>query len=242
MRSCIAIFLALAVGDTESSKAAGLMASLTFQAIGIGLLTGVLGGILGSHSVRYCASRKWVTGPWLQIPVIALSLLCFSTANWFQGSGFIACFVSGLIFGGTGNRNKQIFLDAAEGVGNTMALVTWFLFGVTAVGATWTNLDWRVLLYATLSLTLIRIFPVFISLLGLKLRWNTNWFLGWFGPRGLASIVFVVIVQDQSLPGSDILVTTVTWTILLSILLHGISANSLSGQYGRAISSEGGII
>ena len=150
--------------------------------------------------------------------------------------------MAGLIFGGTAKRNKQVFLDSAEGVGNTMALVTWFLFGVAAVGTTWQNLDWRVFLYAALSLTIIRILPVFVSLIGLKLRRDTKWFLGWFGPRGLASIVFVVLVQDQSLPGSGILVTTVTWTILLSILLHGVSANSLSRRYGEKISRQGGTI
>ena len=235
-------FLALAVGDTESSRAAELMATLSAQAIGIGGLVGVLGGWLGSRLVRSCSERQWVTGSWIQIPVIALALLCFATAQWLDGSGFIACFVAGLVFGGTRKHNKQAFLDAAEGIGDSMALVTWFAFGVAAVGLTWPHLDWRVIGYALSSLTFIRMMPVFISSIGLNLRWDTKLFMGWFGPRGLASIVFVVLVQDEMLPGSTTLVTTVTWTILLSVLLHGLSANPLSRRDGARISENGGSI
>lgn len=235
-------FLALAVGDTESSRAAELMATLSAQAIGIGGLVGVLGGWLGSRLVRSCSERQWVTGSWIQIPVIALALLCFATAQWLDGSGFIACFVAGLVFGGTRKHNKQAFLDAAEGIGDSMALVTWFAFGVAAVGLTWPHLDWRVIGYALSSLTFIRMMPVFISSIGLNLRWDTKLFMGWFGPRGLASIVFVVLVQDEMLPGSTSLMTTVTWTILLSVLLHGLSANPLSKRYGARISENGGSI
>ena len=235
-------FLALAVGDTESGQAAELMAQLSLQAIGIGVLIGFLGGYFGSRLVRYCSARRWVHGPWLQIPVIALALLCFATAQGFEGSGFIACFVAGLIFGGFETDHKQSFLDAAEGIGNSMALVTWFVFGVGALGLTWQYLDWRVLAYSLLSLTALRIVPVFIAALGLNLRWDTTLFMGWFGPRGLASIVFVVLVHDKALSGSGLLITIVTSTILLSVLLHGITANPLSKKYGARIAEDGGEI
>ena len=206
-------FLALAVGDTESGHAAGLMATLTLQAIGIGVFIGGVAGLVGGRLIRHCSEREWVTGSWMQIPVVALALPCFATAQWLEGSGFIACFVAGMIFGTTGKRNKERFLDAAEGVGDSMALVTWFMFGAVAVGLTWQYLDWQ-----------------------------TRLFMGWFGPRGLASIVFVVLVEDEMLPGSEILATTVTWTILLSVLLHGLSANSFSKAYGARITDRGGTV
>ncbi len=235
-------FLALAVGDTESGQAAGLMARLTLQAIGIGLAVGIIGGSLGSRMVAFFARRNWVAGTWLQLPVIALALLCFASAQWLGGSGFIACFVGGLLFGGMAKRDKQQFLDAAEGVGDALALVTWFVFGAAAIGLTWHQLTWQIFAYALLCLTLVRIIPVFICLFGTKLKFETKLFIGWFGPRGLASIVFIVLVQDKSLPGSGILVTTVTWTILLSVLLHGLSANPLSRFYGTRIDQAGGKI
>ena len=233
-------FLALAVGDTESGHAAGLMAKLTLQAIGIGVLVGGVAGLVGGRLIRHCSTRGWVAGSWIQIPVIALALTCFATAQWLEGSGFIACFVAGMIFGTTEKRNKGRFLEAAEGVGDSMALVTWLMFGAVAVGITWQYLDWRVIAYALTSLTVIRIVPVFLATLGLKLRWDTRLFMGWFGPRGLASIVFVVLVTDETLPGSEVLATTVTWTILLSVLLHGLSANALSKAYGARLTASGG--
>ena len=84
--------------------------------------------------------------------------------------------------------------------------------------------------------------PVFLCVTGLKLQFDTKLFMGWFGPRGLASIVFVVMVLADELPGSEILLTTVTWTILLSIVLHGISANPLAAVYGARAKRRGGTI
>lgn len=235
-------FLALAAGQTDAGEAAGLVVKLPLEAIGIGALVGIAGGVLGSQVFEFCTQRKWVAGTWLQIPVIALALLCFGTSQWLGGSGFIACFVGGLIFGGLAKQHKKAYLDAAEGIGDFMALVTWFLFGAAAIGLTWQFLDWRVIVYALSSLTIVRILPVFLCVIGLKLQFDTKLFMGWFGPRGLASIVFIVMVLADKLPGSTILLTTVTWTILLSIFLHGITANPLAAVYGARAKQRGGAI
>lgn len=235
-------FLALAAGQTDAGQAAGLVFELPLKAIGIGALVGIAGGVLGSEVLEFCTQRKWVSGTWLQIPVIALAMLCFAASQGLGGSGFIACFVGGLIFGGLAKRHKKGYLDAAEGNGDFMALVTWFVFGAAAIGLTMQFLDWRVFVYALLSLTIVRIVPVFLCVSGLKLQFDTKLFMGWFGPRGLASIVFVVMVLADKLPGSEILLTTVTWTILLSIVLHGITANPLAAVYGARAKQRGGTI
>jgi len=235
-------FLALAAGQTDAGEAAGLAVKLPLEAIGIGALVGIAGGVLGSRVLEFCTQRTWVSGTWLQIPVIALALLCFGASQWLGGSGFIACFVGGLIFGGLAKQHKKEYLDAAEGIGDFMALVTWFAFGAAAIGLTWQFLDWRVGVYALLSLTVVRILPVFLCVFRLKLQFDTTLFMGWFGPRGLASIVFVVMVLATKLPGSNILLTTVTWTILLSITLHGITANPLAAVYGAKAEQRGGKI
>ena len=235
-------FLALAAGQTDAGQAAGLVFELPLKAIGIGVLVGIAGGVLGSEVLEFCTQRKWVSGTWLQVPVIALAMLCFAASQGLGGSGFIACFVGGLIFGGLAKRHKKAYLDAAEGNGDLMALVTWFVFGAAAIGLTMQFLDWRVFVYALLSLTIVRIVPVFLCLSGLKLQFDTKLFMGWFGPRGLASIVFVVMVLADELPGSEILLTTVTWTILLSIVLHGITANPLAAVYGARAKQRGGTI
>ena len=92
-------------------------------------------------------------------------------------------------------------------------------------------MSWEILLYAVLSLTVIRVVPIFVSLTGLGLDWQTKLFLGWFGPRGLASIVFVIIFVQASLPGVEVIVMTVSVTVVLSVFAHGVSANPLAKIY-----------
>jgi NhaP-type Na+/H+ or K+/H+ antiporter len=116
---------------------------------------------------------------------------------------------------------------AAEGTGDTLALITWVVFGAAVVGQTIDSFSWQIVLYALLSLTIVRMLPVFLVLHGMSLRAKEKLFMGWFGPRGLASIVFVVIVLNNDLPGGDVIALTAVCTILLSVILHGISANPL---------------
>lgn len=242
---CVPIMLlliAFASGDANPEAAPQLFLTLPLQAIGIGAIVGVVGGVLGSQLLRLCTLRQWLAGTWIQIPVISLALLCFGASQWLGGSGFIACFVGGLFLGALAKRHKQEYLDACEGIGDFMALLTWFIGGAAAIVLTLPSLDWKVLLYSLSSLTLIRMLPVFVSVSGLDLRLDTKCFLGWFGPRGLASIVFAVMVRSQDLPGNDILLTTVTWTILLSVLLHGITANPLGSIYGKRTEDRNGVI
>lgn len=192
-------------------------------------------GYWGGFGLRTCASRGWVAGTWLQMPIIALALSCFGLAQWLGGSGFIASFVGGLIFGASTKHHKEEFLSAAEGTADAVAMVTWFAFGAVVPGLLLDGLDWKVLTYAILSLTLIRMIPVFLCLIGKGLRNDTLLFMGWFGPRGLASIVFLVMVTAQQLPGAHTIVAVVSWTIVLSVLFHGLSANPLARVYGTRV-------
>ena len=176
----------------------------------------------------------------LQVPVVALALACFAVAQWLGGSGFIACFVGGMIFGGTLQQRKQELLEAAEGYGDVLSMITWFVFGAIFLGGILTQPDWRPILYALLSLTVIRMLPVYLSVAGLGLERDSKLFMGWFGPRGLASIVFVVMVNEAKVPGLETLTHAVTWTILCGVVLHGISANPMAASYGKRVAARGG--
>ncbi len=114
---------------------------------------------------------------------------------------------------------------AAEGIGDTLALITWVIFGTAVIGHSTGLFTWQLALYALLSLTLVRMLPVLLVLGGMKLRTDEKLFMGWFGPRGLASIVFAVIVINKHLPGGDTIAITVVATVVLSIIAHGLSAN-----------------
>lgn len=210
-------------------------ALLPLQAIGIGALVGLGLGFTGSSALRASYHRGWTEGTWLQIPVITLSLLCFALAQWLGGSGFIASFVGGMTFGVLTQKHKEAILEPAEGTGDTLALLTWFTFGTLLFVPPFLSLDWRVFVYAVASLTVVRILPIFFSLASLGLRTDTKLFVGWFGPRGLASIVFAVMVAHDKLPGGDTLIAAATLTIVLSVLAHGLTANPLSKAYGARV-------
>jgi NhaP-type Na+/H+ or K+/H+ antiporter len=229
------LFLALAVDNPSGAEAIGLAVLLPLKAIGIGAAIGVVLGLAGSVGLRNCYGRGWTSGTWLQIPVVALALLCFALAQWLGGSGFIASFVGGMTFGAVTRKHKEEVLEAAEGTGDTLALLTWFAFGTLLFGHPFQHMDWRVFVYALASLTVIRMLPVFLCVGGRGLRTDTKLFMGWFGPRGLASIVFAVIVMHKNLPNESLLVATVSWTILFSIVAHGLTANPLAAMYGARV-------
>jgi NhaP-type Na+/H+ or K+/H+ antiporter len=238
------IFLALATGDVASDEATSLIMKLPLQAIGIGAGVGVVLALVGSSIVKFCGTRGWISGTWTRIPVITLAMFCFALSQWLGGSGFIGAFVGGLLFGGLikHHKVKEELLAGAEGMGNLMSMLTWFVFGALAFGKGLQDVSWPVILYAVLSLTIVRMLPVMLCLIGIKARFDSKMFLGWFGPRGLASIVFIVIVLEENLPGSDTLVAVVTWTVVLSIIAHGVSAVPFSNKYAKRVADREGVV
>jgi len=226
------LFLALAGGNVGEGGSGQLALGLLAQQIGIGIATGVVLSALSVGLLRFCKARDWVSDVWIQIPVVALALLCFAAAQALGGSGFIACFVGGLFFGWRLAEHREKLLRAAEGTGSTLALLTWVLFGAAVVGKYLASFRLEILLYAVLSLTVLRMLPVFVCLAGTSARTEARLFIGWFGPRGLASIVFGVIVLDAGLPNSQTLAQVVVWTVVLSILAHGVTANLWARAFG----------
>jgi len=229
------VFLALAtsVGDDSASM---LALKLVAEEIGIGVVVGVGLTWLGALLLKRGNELGWVTETWKQLPVVALAVACFAVAQALGGSGFIAAFVGGLFFGSIATQEqKHRLLLAAEGTADTMALITWVVFGAAIVGQKIGFFSWEVILYAVLSLTLIRMLPVFLVLTGLNLSTGEKLFIGWFGPRGLASIVFAVIVLNHNLPNGDTIAITAACTILLSIIGHGISANPLIAALAKKV-------
>lgn len=227
------VFLALAQGQAGEHGTGALALTLVAEEIGIGLITGLVLTAGAIWVLRLSKRRGWISRVWIQIPVVALAFACFGTAQVLGGSGFIASFVGGLLFGARLQEYRQPLLQAAEGTGDTFALITWVTFGAVVVGPALGHLSWPIVLYAVLSLTLIRMFPVYVALSGLGLSTEAKLFMGWFGPRGLASIVFAVIVLNASLPGSRTLTYVVAWTVILSILVHGVTAIPWARAFGR---------
>ena len=234
------VFLALATGKAGEEGPWHLAVMLVAEEIGIGLAVGLILTTLAALLLKFAKGQDWLTYTWIQVPILALALGCFGVAQWLGGSGFIASFSGGLLFGILAKQVKEEYLRAAEGTGDTMALITWVIFGAAVVGQAAGHFNWQIWLYAILSLTLIRMLPVFLVLTGMGVSTEGKLFMGWFGPRGLASIVFAVIVVNANVPNSGVIAATAVCTIMLSILFHGITANPWAKGFGERFAKRRG--
>ncbi|HYA33666.1 MAG TPA: cation:proton antiporter [Candidatus Bathyarchaeia archaeon] len=208
------------------------------EQIGIGLVIGLLVGIGGGLLIRSTERRGWMTRTFKRLSFLALAILAWGVTGPFGGSGFIAAFVGGFATGAVVGDVEEAAADFSEAEGELLLLAVFFLVGVVAaslVGA----LDWTIVLYAVLSLTVIRMLPVTISLLGTKLRSSSVLFLGWFGPRGLASIVLVLVALEEPAlaPVAPQIAAIVLMTVILSVFAHGISARPGAAVYARSVAA-----
>jgi NhaP-type Na+/H+ or K+/H+ antiporter len=210
-----------------------LALKLVIQELGIGLAVGQGLTAIGAWVLRWCQDQGWVTEIWKQITVVALAIACFTVAQSLHGSGYIAAFTGGLLFGFIAKGDTHKLVLAAEGTGETLALMTWMLFGAVVIGQSVERFTWEMLVYALLSLTVIRMLPVFLSLAGTGESTASKLFLGWFGPRGLASIVFAIIVLNEGVPGGKFIAMVVVLTVFFSLVAHGVSANPLAKLMGQ---------
>jgi NhaP-type Na+/H+ or K+/H+ antiporter len=229
------LFIAVAAADVHSGLTGGRSAStLLLEEIGYGIVGGVAAGLLIAAIIRYGGHLNLITGGWLQVIPAAGAGLAYGIAVGLDGSGFIATFVAGGVFGGVLGRDPAEVNRLVDEVGNVLNGVTFLIFGAILLGPALGHLSLDLALYALLSLTVVRMVPVAIATVGTRARPPTIGFLGWFGPRGLASIVFAVIVLEESqLPHEQIVLLAIYLTVGLSILLHGITAAPLADRYGR---------
>jgi NhaP-type Na+/H+ or K+/H+ antiporter len=227
------LFLGLAAGEIDQSATIRGAMKLFLEEVGIGLVIGLGLAVVAGWAMRQAIARGWLNEIWHNLTVAALAITMFALAQALGGSGFIATFAGGLLFGTMARSNKHQLLTSAESTAEMLALLTWVIFGAAVVGQSVEHFTLQIVIYSVLSLTVIRMLPVYLSLTGLGLGYQAKLFLGWFGPRGLASIVFAVIVTQADLPGDRTLTMVVVCTVLLSILAHGMSANPLSRIIGR---------
>jgi NhaP-type Na+/H+ or K+/H+ antiporter len=227
------LFIAIAVADAEAHTSTHDAIVLVVEAIGYGVLFGVVAGAAGAALLRFVQAHNLAESTWVEVVPVGTAALAYGLASPLGGSGFIAAFAAGLVFGALRRRAKAddvtYMLEELGGLANA---VTFIVFGAAIVGPVLGAMTWSVAAYGVLSLTVVRMLPVAVSLIGTRARARTVAFLGWFGPRGLASIVFTVIVADEtSLPHIATITTTVGFTIVVSVYAHGLTAHSLTARY-----------
>jgi NhaP-type Na+/H+ or K+/H+ antiporter len=219
----------LAIGEAEGGAN---LVSLLLSAIGIAVIVGVVIGWAFGRFIVLSSERGWMLPIWRQISVVAAPVLIYVVADELGGSGFIAAFVGGLTFGHLLLESYADIGEFADDLAEVLTMVAFMIFGGMLLLPRFGEFTWAMLLYALLSLTLIRMLPVAISMIGANLRFPTILYMGWFGPRGLASLIFAaVVLEEADVPGIELMVSIVTLTVALSILLHGITANPGSNAY-----------
>ena len=201
------------------------------EEIGYGALCGIAAAVLASGIVLLAGKRNLIDKTWQQIVPLATTMTAYGAATALGGSGFIAAFVAGALFGLLATDEAAHLMGFTEDTGLVLDSITFLIFGAVLLGPALEHMTWQIILYAVLSLTVIRMLPVAIALFGSHARPATIAFMGWFGPRGLASIVFAVIVEDAHLPHTAVLITTAYLTVGLSVLAHGLSAAPLVNRY-----------
>ena len=226
-------FVALAIALAEDGAIGdGRAVGLVAEKIGLGTASGVAAGALAAAVVVHAGRRRWVDDTWLQIVPLAGALLAFGLAEAIGGSGFIAAFVGGLVFGGLRRHRGGDVSYLIEQSGAVLGAVTFVVFGAALLGPALGELTWQIALYAVLSLTVVRMLPVALALLRSGARHPTVAFLGWFGPRGAASIVFaLLLLEEEALPGQSVILATAFVTVGLSVLAHGLTASPMAARY-----------
>jgi sodium/hydrogen antiporter len=200
----------------------------------LGVLTGAGLGALGGMLLRSAGKRGWGSEEFAGPSVLALALLAYLCVTLIGANGFVAAFAAGSAFGAFAGRGEEREVYYVEQTCGLASMICWLLFGAIGVPTIAESWSWRILLYAVLSLTVIRMLPVALSLLGARLDWPTVFFIGWFGPRGLASIVFALLALEDlhGVPGPiDEVVATIGLTVLFSVVFHGLTAPPLARRY-----------
>ena len=201
---------------------------------GGGIFVGLAVGYLGYYVLCLGCVEKRMSNIFEQLSGIALALLAYSLSIVIGGNGFLSAFVAGLTLANIGTDIPMRFVDFTEAQSQFFSLITFLIFGALIVPSALDQLSWEVLLYAVLSLTVIRMIPVAIALRGLKLNWPTVSLLGWFGPRGIVSILFgLLVLETFTIAAREEIFHVVATTVLLSVFVHGITTIPISKWYGR---------
>lgn len=244
----VVIFAALAsVGHSHGDDHAGAAmtgaqcATFAAKQVVLGPLAGAIVGAVGAWLMAQSIRRDWMEHAYQELAGIALAIIAFVVASQIGGNGFIAAFVAGIVVGNSSKEVCACLYDFAEAESQLLMLATFFLVGLTLAAEPLREASWHAWAYGALSLSLIRMAPVALSLIGLGVRTRTTLFVGWFGPRGLASVLFsVLLIHELPVPNGELIGQVVIITVLLSVVAHGITAAPPSALYGKSMNRDPG--
>jgi len=227
-------------GAATAEHAASVGPGAAAAELALGVLVGVCIGGAGGYVVHVARRRGWAEAGFAGSAVLALAVCAYACALALHGNGFIAAFIGGLAYGATSGKGGERLVPYVEETGALVSLLVWLAFGAIAVVPAFEGLTWQRVLYAALSLTVIRMVPVALALAGRRLGRAAVAFVGWFGPRGLASVVFALLALEDLGQTAGPAVSVIAFTVLLSVVAHGLTANPLAQRYGPRLAIPAG--
>lgn len=229
---CIA---ALAIHKTDEGSGASYWLMFTLKQFVYGPVIGGLVGLIGGKLVEKAAQKGWMSTTFQRLSALAIAILAFALAESVHGNGFIAAYFAGLLLGTHTHEIRERIHDFGEAGSQALVVFIFLLLGMLLIPFSFPYWDAQAWIYAILSLTIIRMLPVAISLIGTKLPWSTVSFIGWFGPRGIASVLYLLLVViDLGKEGYERIISVIVLTVMLSIFLHGITAVPFSKMLGKS--------
>jgi len=225
---CIAILAGSSTGDSGFSY----WSLFTLKQFVFGPLIGGLVGWLGGYLVEVASKRDWMNHTFQRLASLSIAFLAFYLAEAIHGNGFIAAYFSGMLLGTRTEEIRERIHEFGEAESQAMVLFIFLLVGLVLIPFSFPYWDVPTIIYSILSLTIIRMLPVILSLQGTGLSWGTMWFISWFGPRGIASVLYLLlVVVEIGIPGNEKIFAVITMTVVLSIFSHGITAVPFSKFY-----------
>ncbi len=232
----VLLLVALAGGESDTEVSGPLFFA---EQVGLGLGVGAAVGALGVVVLVRASRAGWVDGLYAQLATLAVAVLALTVALAVGGNGFVAAFTAGLAFGGFSRGTGDHLAEYSEDSGQLLAAVSFFLFGNVLIPAALERPTWQAVAVAVAVLTVGRMLPVAVSLVGSSTLRPTRWFIGWFGPRGLASIVFGLLLLEDRVPGAQEMFSVIALTVVLSVVAHGASAGWGARRYGEWFAYHG---
>ena len=227
----IAALLAVEMAGKSAEMAPESIVTFAMLQVILGPVAGIVIGFAFAKMLDFAINRRLATTVFQGIYFLGTAFLCFVAAELVGGNGLIAAFIGGLAFGNSLKSSRECISEFMEGEGQLLTISTFLIFGAVMVPVGLTHASWPTVLVAIAFLTIIRIIPVWLALTGTGLKPFEKFFLGWFGPRGLASILFaLLILESYPVPGAEEMLACVVLTVMLSIVLHGVTANPMSDR------------
>ena len=232
----VVLVAAILAVEASGQTTAGLpqnIALYTLLQLTMGPVVGIIIGWLAAKLLDLAVNKNTAAEVFQGIYFLCVAFVVYLAAEQVGGNGFIAAFVGGLTFGNRLQAPCGFIKEFMEGEGQLLTTATFLIFGAVLAPVGLEHASWKTMVLAIAFLTLVRMLPIWLSLLGSGLSLYEKLFLGWFGPRGLASILFALLILERfEVPGGEEIKACVVLTVLLSIVLHGISATPLAAQFG----------